>query len=240
MKGVILGIKPDAKLVDVTHEIAPFSILEGALVLKGVSRYYGWRTIHVGVVDPGVGGARRGIVARADGQFYVGPDNGLFSLILAAAKSSEAREIRNADLTLPDPHPTFHGRDVFAPVAAHLALGTDFEVVGPSVEDPVTLAIDRPKALGDGLEGEVIYIDHFGNLTTSIEAGMLREPVEKVEMGKVTIGGLSAFFDQAPENEALALINSFGFLEVAVNRGNASRQLRVKRGAKVRVHFKRR
>jgi S-adenosyl-L-methionine hydrolase (adenosine-forming) len=238
MKGVILSIKPDATIVDVTHEIEPFSILDGALVLKGVSRFYGQGTIHVAVVDPGVGGSRRGIVTMAEGQFYVGPDNGLFSLILASATSSEAREIRNAELTLPDPHPTFHGRDVLAPVAAHLAAGASFKVVGPVVEDPVTLAIDQPKRLEHSLEGEVIYIDRFGNLTTNIEAGMLPEPVDTVEMGKVRIRGLSTFFDQVPDKEALALINSFGFLEIAVNRGNASRQFGMERGARVRVHFK--
>jgi S-adenosylmethionine hydrolase len=238
MKGVILSIKPDAALVDVTHEVEPFSILEGALVLKGVSRFYGQGTIHVAVVDPGVGGSRRGIVVMADGRFYVGPDNGLFSLILASATSSETREIRNADLTLPDPHPTFHGRDVFAPIAAHLAAGASFRVVGPPVEDPVILAIDRPRMLEDGLEGEVIHIDRFGSLTTNIEAGMLSEPVDTVEMGTARILGLSTFFDQVPEKEALALINSFGFLEIAVNRGNASQQFGIRRGAKVRVHFK--
>lgn len=240
MKGVILNIKPDATLVDVTHEIEPFSILAGALVLKGVSRFYGQGTIHVAVVDPGVGGPRRGIVTMVEGQFYVGPDNGLFSLILASATTGETREIRSPELTLPDPHPTFHGRDVLAPVAAHLAAGTPFKIVGPVVEDPVTLAVGRPKRLKHGLEGEVIYIDRFGNLTTNIEAGMLPESVDTVETGEVSIRGLSTFFDQVPEKEPLALINSFGFLEIAVNRGNASRQLGIKRGARARVHFKER
>jgi len=237
MKGVILSIKPDATLVDVTHEIEPFSILQGALVLKGVSRFYGQGTIHVAVVDPGVGGPRRGIAAMVDGRFYIGPDNGLFSLVLASATSCEAREIRNAELTLPDPHPTFHGRDVLAPVAAYLAAGARFEVVGPVVEDPVTLAIDHPKRSEHSLEGEVIYIDRFGNLTTNIETGMLPRSVDTVETEKVRIRGLSTFFDQVPEKEALALINSFGFLEIAVNRGNACRQFGMKRGARVRVYF---
>ena len=237
MKGVILGIDPAVALVDVTHDIEPFSVVAGALVLKGISRYFGQGAVHLAVVDPGVGSTRRGIVARIDGRLYVGPDNGLFSLVLFSARSSEIREIRNTELTLPDPHPTFHGRDVFAPVAGHLSAGAKFDSVGPLVTDPISLSIDPPKMVEDGLHGEVIHVDRFGNLTTNIDAHMLTRPVSRIEIGHVIIRGLSMFFSQAPEGEPLALINSFGFLEVAVNLGNAAKVLGIGKGDRVRISF---
>lgn len=237
MKGVILNIDPSAVLVDVTHDIEPFAVLEGALVLKGISKYFGHETIHLAVVDPGVGSTRRGIVARIDGRLYVGPDNGLFSLVLASARSAEVREIRNTEMTVPNPHPTFHGRDLFAPVAGHLSAGARFESVGPPVSDPVTLSIDPPRVVENGLDGEVIHVDRFGNLTTNMDAEMLTRPVRRIEMGDVSIPGLSMFFGQVPEGEPLALINSFGFLEIAVNRGNAAKSLGVGKGSRLLVRF---
>jgi hypothetical protein len=239
MKGVVLGINPNVKLIDVTHDIDPFSILEAALVLKGVSRYYKPGVIHVAVVDPGVGSSRRGIVAAADGRFYVGPDNGIFSLVLGAAQSKEVREIRNPLLVLDKPHPTFHGRDVFAPVAAHLSLGARFDSIGPLVRDPVSFSIAAPELHETQGQGEVIYIDRFGNLTTNIEGGMLSRPVLSVRLCDVEIRGLSRFYGEAPPGQPLALINSFGYLEIAVNGGNAARELGVDRGERVILVFRR-
>jgi S-adenosyl-L-methionine hydrolase (adenosine-forming) len=235
MKGVILRICPRAELIDVTHDIRPFSVIEGALVIKGVSRYFPVGTIHVAVVDPGVGGPRRGIVLNCEGQIYVGPDNGLFSLISADSRDGEIREIVNPDLMLPKPHPTFHGRDVFAPVAAHLAEGVPMSVAGPVVDDPVTLDVPGPIKTEDGVRSEVIYVDRFGNLSCNIDAEHLNREVGIVEIGDTRIPGLSVYFGQAPEGTVLALINSFGLLEIAVNRGDAARTLGVNLGAPVRV-----
>jgi len=235
MKGVILGINPRAKLIDVTHEIAPFSVLEGALVLKDLSRYFPRGTIHVGVVDPGVGGERRGIVVRSEDHVYVGPDNGLFSLVLSGSKSWEVREIANPDYTLPRPHPTFHGRDVFAPVAAHLSLGELFDDVGNLIDDPVLVAMPAINRTDSGIEGEVIHIDRFGNLVSNVEAAVLDRPVHVVRTGNVEIKGISRFFGEAEKGRALALINSFGYLEVAVNGGDASRLLGIEIGERIEV-----
>jgi S-adenosyl-L-methionine hydrolase (adenosine-forming) len=235
MKGVILRIHPGAMLVDVTHEIEAFDILAGALVVKGLSRYYPAGTIHVAVVDPGVGGERRGIVLRRDGQIYVGPDNGLFTYILGRGVGTEAREIANADFMLLDPHPTFHGRDIFAPVAGFLSSGSEFESVGPRVADPVRLKIPHAEATEDGIAGEIIYIDRFGNLTSNIEAEQLRRAVRTVSIGDVTVRGIRRFFSEVEEARPLALINSLGLLEIALNRGDAAQALGLAKGARIRV-----
>ncbi len=237
MKGVILGINPRARLIDVTHDIEPFSVLEGALVLKGISSHFPSGTIHVAVVDPGVGSKRRGIVLCTEDQTYVGPDNGLFSLIMSDNRACIMREIQNPDYMLPEPHPTFHGRDIFAPVAAHLSAGKPFEEVGPLVHDPIMLSIPPVKENAEGLEGAVIYVDRFGNLTSNIDKAMLNKIVGTVCVGNVTIQGLSRFFGEVPEGEAMALINSFGLLEIAVNQGNAAQVLGIGKGEPVRVFW---
>jgi S-adenosyl-L-methionine hydrolase (adenosine-forming) len=235
MKGVILGISPQALLIDVTHDIQPYSVIEGALVLKGVNRYFPKRTIHVGVIDPGVGGARRCIALKADNRFFVGPDNGLFSLIFESATEWEAREITNPACLLPTPHPTFHGRDVFAPAAAHLCTGKPFESVGPTIQDPIRLSLPGPLQTPQGIQGEIIYVDRFGNLTSNIPEDMLTRKVRSVEAGNARIAGIHRFFDQVREGEPVALINSFGFLEIAVNKRDAARELALGTGEPVKV-----
>ena len=232
MKGVLLSINPDVRLVDVTHHIEPFSILEGALILKGLSSYYPPKTIHLAVVDPGVGGKRRAIAIDAGDQYYIGPDNGLFSLVLSANPLWRMREIRSKDYMLPDPHPTFHGRDLFAPVAAFLSVGKSFYSVGPEAHDPVLLPVPDVKVTDERLEGEVIYVDRFGNLTTNIEASLLNRPVSRIVIGHVEIQGMSFFYDQVQEGTPLALINSFGYLEIGLNRGAAARSFGLKKETK--------
>jgi hypothetical protein len=237
MKGVILGINPRARLIDVTHDLEPFSVLEGALVLKGISPHLPSGTIHVAVVDPGVGSKRRGIVLRTEEQTYVGPDNGLFSLIMSGNGTCIMREIQNSDYMLPEPHPTFHGRDIFAPVAAHLSTGKPFDEVGPLVRDPIMLSIPPAKENAAGLEGAVIYVDRFGNLTSNIDKARLTRTVGSVCVGSVTIQGLRRFFGEVPEGEAMALINSFGLLEIAVNQDNAAQVLGIGKNEPVRVFW---
>ncbi|MEJ2717552.1 MAG: SAM-dependent chlorinase/fluorinase [Deltaproteobacteria bacterium] len=235
MKGVILGINREAELIDVTHDIHPFSVMEGALVLKGVAPYFPSGTIHVVVVDPGVGSERRAIALRSEGRYYVGPDNGVFSLVMADVESTEARGIENPSFMRPDPSATFHGRDLFAPVAAHLSLGARLDMIGPLLDDPVILSIPAVKELSSGIEGEVIHVDRFGNLVSNIEASMLDRPVEKVTAGKVEMRGISTCFSEGKIGEPLALINSFGHLEIAVNQGDASRVLDIGPGEQVTV-----
>ncbi len=237
MKGAILGINPAVRLIDATHNIPPFSILEGALVLKGMCPYFPIGTLHLAVVDPGVGSDRRGIVIRAGGQTFVGPDNGLFSLVVTGHKTCEIREIQNPDFMRPEPHPTFHGRDVFAPTAAHLSAGRPYYEVGPLVDNPVTLSIPLVENNARGLKGAIIYVDRFGNLTSNIDSAMLTGTVGTVCLGNVIIQGLSRFFGEVSVGEPVALINSFGLLEIAVNRGNASQMLGIVKNEPIKVFW---
>lgn len=238
MKGVILSITRNVLIVDVTHDIAPFSILEGALVLKGLHRYFPEGAIHMAVIDPGVGTARKCIALRAENQYYIGPDNGIFSLVLGDETSQEIREIQNPDFCLPMPHPTFHGRDVFAPAAAHLASGKAFESLGDLMNAPVMLTIPEPEITSDGIAGEVIYVDRFGNLTTNIEAGILVREVGTVSVANKTIAGLSRSFGEVPEGRIVALVNSYGYLEIAINQRNAAGRLQIGKGSPIGLKWK--
>lgn len=237
MKGVILGINSEVKLVDVAHDIEPFSILEGALVVKGLATYYPPGSIHVAVVDPGVGGQRRAIAIEADGQYFVGPDNGIFSLVLGHLGNWKIREVKSSEYTLPDPHPTFHGRDIFAPCAACLSIGKSFDSVGPVVTDPVVLPIPNATGAEDGIIGEVMHVDRYGSLMSNIEARMLVHPVKSVFAGKAEIDGVKFFFGEVEQGMPLALVNSFGYLEIAVNRGNASETLGMGKGDRIEVRW---
>ncbi|MGO8822300.1 MAG: S-adenosyl-l-methionine hydroxide adenosyltransferase family protein [Desulfomonilaceae bacterium] len=235
MKGVILGISPDAVLIDTTHSIEPFSSLDAALVVNGFFRYFPAGSIHLVVVDPGVGSNRRGIVVRSSGHYFVGPDNGVFSLIYSSGGPVRVRKIENSGLMVPKPHPTFHGRDVFAPVAAHLSKGTDFSEIGPIISDPERIYLPRVIKLEQGIEGKVIHVDRFGNLSVNIGANMLERPVDEINLGSLKIKKLSRTFSDVPDHEPLALINSFELLEIAINKRSAADSLGVGIGARVRV-----
>lgn len=238
MKGVILGINPNAVIIDATHEIEPFSVREGALVLKGLSRYFPAEAVHVAVVDPGVGSSRRPVALKAKEQVWIGPNNGLFSLLIDNDEPWEMREIRNPLFVLSDVHPTFHGRDVFAPAAARLSTGEDFSGIGPLVEDPVRVSLPSPNIRHDVIDGEVIYIDRFGNLTVNVEVSMLTQSVRRIEAGNRIIKGMSRFFAEVPPGRPLALINSFGYVEIAVNQGDASKELGMGIGDPVTIFYK--
>ena len=237
MKGVIFSINPSCMVVDITHDIAPFAIREAALVVKGISSYFPPGVIHLSVVDPGVGGARRPIAVKTEKSLFVGPDNGLFSYILTSSAPWQAREITNEALLMPDPHPTFHGRDIFAPVSAFLSAGAEFESIGPILDDPIVLPCPSPQETSSGVLGEVIYIDRFGNATTNIESGMLGHAVGEVQVGHTRILGLSRCFADARVGMPLALINSFGFLEIAINGGRAAEELDINVGDYVNVSW---
>ncbi len=236
MKGVILGIHPNATIIDATHDLEPFRVLEAAFVIRGIADHFPRGTIHVAVVDPGVGTERRGIVLQCGGSLFVGPDNGVFSFLLGDIVGN-IREITNHDLMRGQVHPTFHGRDLFAPVAAHLSLGTDPADVGRVVADPVILAIPPVRTTPGGLEGEVIHVDRFGNLCTNIESGMLERTEATVVVGENAISGIARYFGEVPGGALLALVNSFGFLEIAVNRGNAAAALGLGVHAAVTVNW---
>src|SRR5574340_1407001 len=173
MKGVIWGIAPQARLADITHAIQPQNILHGALVLGRAYRYFPAGTVHLAVVDPGVGTARRGIALRVGAQTFVGPDNGLFTIPMGSGEPVEAVSLDNPAYRLPAVSRTFHGRDIFAPAAAHVANGISLSALGEPVSDPVKLSIPQPTRMGNTWLAEVLLVDAFGNLITNLPAADL-------------------------------------------------------------------
>lgn len=239
MKGVILGICREARLVDLTHEVAPHDILEGALALESAWRFFPPGSIHLAVVDPGVGTGRRAMALLAGGHYFVGPDNGLFTFALFAdgwlAVSVEAPAYR-----LPEVSQTFHGRDIFAPTAAHVACGVPLRRLGPAITDPVRLALPRSRREGDEIVGEVIGTDHFGNLLTSVTAEHMGElgaagGVLAVELAGRKLGAVTRSYEAGAAGVPTAIIGSGGRLEVFVRNASASAILGVGRGARVKV-----
>lgn len=236
MKGVILGIAPLAVLVDVSHGVAPQDVMGGAHLLAGVYRFFPRGTVHLVVIDPGVGTTRRGLAARAGGYLFVAPDNGVLTPILDASDDAEIVSLTNADYWLDEVSPTFHGRDVFAPVAAHLANGVPLEALGIPIEDPVRLSLPAPRISGQKVEGTVLWVDRFGNLVTNISAGALA-PGEtyRVTVGHLEVIGLVTTYGKVRAGQPLALVGSHGFVELAVREGSAAAMAGVSRGAMVRL-----
>jgi len=242
MKGVILSLCPNASLVDLTHETAAYDILGGSFLLQSAVPYFPPGTIHVAVVDPGVGGPRRPILAEIDDQLFVAPDNGLLSYPMAHGAVRAVRAIVAQEYLLQPVSTTFHGRDVFAPVAGHLACGVPPERFGPEVGDAVRLPIPRPR-LGEGeiLTGQVIRIDRFGNCITNIG----REDLEAFAAGAAEgvrilldgrpVGGLVQFFGEAGPGGHGAILGSTGRLELFAVQGNFAREWGVASGAVVRL-----
>jgi S-adenosylmethionine hydrolase len=240
MKGVIAGIAPRAHVVDLSHNIPAHDVLAGALILRHSERYFPRGTIHVVVVDPGVGSARRPILIRGAESYFIGPDNGVLSLATAALEPAEVIELANPAYQLRPSSMTFHGRDIFAPAAAHLALGVAPHSFGPRLDRFCQLALPRVVRQGNVLEAEIIYIDAFGNLFTNISDRDLPAPPAlglQIVMGAVQIDGLSAHYAAAAVGQYVALINSWGLLEIAVNQGDARRGSGAKVGDKIGVFF---
>jgi hypothetical protein len=230
LRGVLLSFCPEATLVDITHHVPPHGILEGAFVLAQACPRFPAGTVHLAVVDPGVGGARRPLLLRSGGHWYVGPDNGLFSPFLDGAPA--LYRIHDD----PTAGATFHGRDVFAPAAARLARGEAPESLGTAVADPVRLSWPRPARRGGEIRGEVLLVDRFGNLVTTIRADDLPAQARTtVTVGSRRVEGLRRTYADAAPGELIALVGSSGFLEVAVVQGHAARTLGVARGAPVVV-----
>jgi S-adenosyl-L-methionine hydrolase (adenosine-forming) len=239
MKGVILSIAPEAEIVDITHAVAPQGVLEGAVVLDDVCRRFPPGTIHVAVVDPGVGTARRSLYAEIAGQRYLCPDNGLLTLVLRRSPADRLVELQNRDYFLPEVSSTFHGRDVFAPVAAHLALGLAPELLGWPLSNPVLLELPQSELSNDQIRGEVLLVDSFGNAITNIERGVLEQLGRldrlEVRIGSVCIGPVRRTYGDSPSGELIALLDSQGRLEVAVVNGSAAQVLGLQPGMPVEV-----
>jgi S-adenosylmethionine hydrolase len=234
MKGVLLSSFPDARIVDVSHDVPHFDVLAGALLLEACVPRFPHDAIHVAVVDPGVGTSRRGIcVVSPDGGRLVGPDNGLFTPFLGPG--GRVLDLTNPDAVPSPEHATFHGRDLFVPAAIFLAEGGPMERLGRPVADPVRLPWPSATRAGDAIEGETVGADPFGNVITSIRASDVgRAAVRSVEVGGRSARWVHTFGDGA-EGELVALVGSGGRVEIAVREGSAAAALARTRGVAVRV-----
>lgn len=235
MKAAILSITRDVHVVDITHEVAPHDVLEGALALEAAAPWFPTATIHLAVVDPGVGTARRGLAVASGDHVFIGPDNGLFTPFLGVTPW-RAFELRAEQFGATQMSRTFHGRDVFAPAAAHVARGLEPERLGPLVTDPVLLAWPRASLAGGRVGGAVVHVDRFGNLVTSIRAETLASlgSAVTVRVGARTLP-LVRTYGELARGRAGALVGSHNRLEIAVNRGSAASVLGARRGTPVTV-----
>jgi S-adenosylmethionine hydrolase len=234
MKGVILSINPKAQIIDITHGVDKFNVRTGAFVLASAAPYFPHGTVHVAVVDPGVGTKRRAILIHTEHGFFVGPDNGV--LVLAAQKQGirHIHELTNSKLMLPNVSDTFHGRDIFAPAAAHLDLGVKPQEFGPEVTDAVKPDFSTVKRANGSVIGEVLHVDDFGNVITNIEGKALAGKRLNLEFAHAVLTvRFAKSYGQAEKGEPVALVGSHGFLELALNQGSAAEKLGVKVGDKV-------
>lgn len=235
MKGVIYGICPQAQLVDISHDVAPQNVLEGAFVLARQTPYFPPGSVHVIVVDPGVGTARRPLAARVGEHYYVGPDNGVLTPILEKAEEAslplEIIHLDKPEYWLKTVSYIFHGRDIFSPVAAHLAAGVPLEKVGTPVNDPQRLNLPRPVQAGNRWEGEVIHIDHFGNISSNIHRDHIggQQVVQARVAGHTVPDWVNTFGEREP-GALVSLYSSIDYAIISEVNGNAAVRLGIKIG----------
>jgi S-adenosylmethionine hydrolase len=232
LKGVIWKIAPQVKIADLSHDITPHDVMQAALLLWRVHSYFPDGTIHVAVVDPGVGTSRRPVAARLGSQYFVGPDNGIFSLLLLPAENinqpANFIQLDQPQYWLPEISNVFHGRDIFAPVAAYLAFGISFNQLGSPIDDPVRIEIPKPISTPHGWIGQVIHIDHFGNLSTNLNITHLQKKKEvHIKIKGEQITGLVTTFGERPVGSLIALLDSTDSLAISMVNGSAAQLLDV-------------
>ena len=241
LKGVILKINPEATIVDLCHNVVPFDVLDGALYIGSAYKYFPPRTIHLVVVDPGVGTQRRPLLVSGENQYFLAPDNGVLSLVYEREPTHAVRHITSEHYFLHPVSNTFHGRDIFAPVAAWLSKTWQTQAFGEEIADAMKFSLPKPKPAGEALKGIVLRVDMFGNLMTNFAAEELPQllaggPLKMTVSGK-TITKLAQTYAQGEAGEAFAIVGSSGFLEISVHKGNAARVLGVQRGAEVSLEI---
>lgn len=237
MKGVLRSICDPLTIDDLSHEIAPQDILEAALFLEQSIPFYPPGSVHLVVVDPGVGTARRPLAVYTGGNYFVCPDNGLLSLCVEQGGAYVAHELTAPAYRLAGLSDTFHGRDLFAPAAAWLASGVSLEQLGPRVEDMAMITLPKAVRVGESIHGEIIHVDRFGNCITNIGRGLLEEARGyRVVAGRIELAGIHAVYGAAPVNTALALFGGSGRLEIALRDGNASAGLELGRATPVTLN----
>jgi S-adenosyl-L-methionine hydrolase (adenosine-forming) len=242
MKGVILNIVPDAEVVDISHAVQAFDILDGALTIAQAYSYFPSETVHLVVVDPGVGTERRALVVKTERHTFVAPDNGVLSLVYGREERLHVREIAAEHYYLQPVSKTFHARDIFAPVAAYLAKGVDTEKFGEIITDFVRFNAPKPKTIdGTTLKGVVLKVDRFGNLITNItpqDAPMLfqLDPLPfKITVGKREITDIKTTYSEGAPGEVFGILGSMGYLEIATNRGAAAQLVGTGKGSEVNI-----
>ncbi len=241
MKGVVARINPLAQIIDLSHGIAPQDIMGAALILRHSVNFFPPGSIHVVVVDPGVGSSRRPLLIECRGNFFIGPDNGVLSLSLGGEEPTRMVHLSNTEYHRRPVSATFHGRDIFAPVAAHLSAGVDFTAFGDAVENITRIHWPRVSKTPRGLQGEIVYIDGFGNLFTNIteqDLGAFPDGRFAIGIGGVLIQGLATNYVAGGTGQCVALINSWGLLEIAVYLGSAERACGARIGDKLDIRAK--
>lgn len=244
MKGVVLNINPEAGLVDISHSVQPFDVLDGALTITQAYRYFPSETIHVVVVDPGVGTARRPILVTTEKHMFVAPDNGVLSLVYERESRLSVRQISAEHYFLQPVSATFHGRDIFARVAGYLSKGVEAAKFGDEVSDFVRFAAPKPKAMNERtMRGVVLKVDKFGNIVTNITPQdvpalfQAAPPAFKIMLGSHEVSDMKAAYAQGAPGQVFAILGSMGYLEVAANRASAADLLGVKKGLEVGLVF---
>jgi len=239
MKGVLLGICPNATLVDISHDVPPHDVVAGALLIESCWRDFPPATVFLAVVDPGVGSTRRALAAECDGRRLVGPDNGVFGLLWQEALELRVVEVAGKHRRRTGEGRTFEGRDRFAPAAARLAEGAALETLGPPVSDPIRLSLPTVRTGRVRLHGEIIAVDRFGNLVTNLGGGQIIRwagaTEVRISLGRRRIGGLVGTYSDVAPGAACALVGSTGRLEIAVREGSAAKVLRARQGGRVVV-----
>lgn len=239
MRGAALTINPNARLIDITHEVPRHDIVAGAFLFSAAWPYFPAGTVHVVVVDPGVGTSRRALAARGGGHFYVGPDNGVLTPVWErAGEDLHIVRIDNPVYMRSQVSHTFHGRDVFAPVAAYLSMGMPLSKLGPEIHDPIRVDWPQPERRPGTVIGEVIYVDHFGNLITNVTERDVPDRTAAILCRDRLISHISRAYADEPHGEALALFGSAGFLEISINGGNAANVLNLNRGDQVMIRVR--
>jgi len=242
MKGVILGVEPNAQIVDISHSVQAFDVLDGALTISQAYNYFPTGTVHMVIVDPGVGSARRPIIVSSERHHFVAPDNGVLSLVYQREERLHARHITADHYNLQPVSQTFHARDIFSPVAGYLAKGVDPEKFGEEVTDFVRFNAPKPKPVSEStLRGIVLKADRFGNLITNItpeDAPMLfteSAAAFKIVVGKREVTDIKASYSEGAPGEVFGILGSMGYLEIAANRASAAQLLGVGKGIDVSI-----
>ena len=243
MRGVILGVNPAAQIVDLCNAVNSFDVLDGALTIGNAYRYFPTDTIHLVVVDPGVGTARRPLLVRTDKHFFLAPDNGVLSLVIEQEERVLVRHITATHYFRDPVSHTFHGRDIFAPCVGWLSKGVEPEKFGPEITDYVRFALPKPKVIAErAIKGAVLKVDKFGNLITNLNAENAPELFVpgarvKIRVGQSEVAAIRATYGEGQAGEVIGVLNSMGLLEIACNRGSAAHATKAGRGAEVMAEF---